>query len=162
MSSAEYSCKLFEPIFVYRQTVWSQIRLLLEGPHCLQKWLLKSQADDKADDNSCDWQFKGYGGVFDDELEIIFSSSVQKHMLWLIIRSALASNVCFVLLGLYVAFNKLSVILRRCLDVAWSSMLTFRVLPHWNNTPQILDMIFHPVTLCWHWADQFWILAILS
>ena len=30
------------------------------GPHCLQKWLLKSQADDKADDNSCDWRFKGY------------------------------------------------------------------------------------------------------
>ena len=28
------------------------------GPHCLQKWLLKSQADDKADDNSCDWRFK--------------------------------------------------------------------------------------------------------
>ena len=29
------------------------------GPHCLQKGLLKSQADDKAGDNSCDWQFKG-------------------------------------------------------------------------------------------------------
>ena len=29
------------------------------GPHCLQKLLLKSQADDKADDNSCDWRFKG-------------------------------------------------------------------------------------------------------
>ena len=29
------------------------------GPHCLQRWLLKSQADDKADDNSCDWRFKG-------------------------------------------------------------------------------------------------------
>ena len=29
------------------------------SPHCLQKWLLKSQADDKADDNCCDWQFKG-------------------------------------------------------------------------------------------------------
>ena len=29
------------------------------GPRCLQKWLLKSQADDKADDNCCDWQFKG-------------------------------------------------------------------------------------------------------
>ena len=29
------------------------------GSHCLQKWLLKSQADDKADDNSCDWRFKG-------------------------------------------------------------------------------------------------------
>ena len=27
--------------------------------HSLQKWLLKSQADDKADDNSCDWRFKG-------------------------------------------------------------------------------------------------------
>ena len=57
MLSAEYSCKLFKPIFAYRQTVWTQIRLLLKeqsdlGPHCLQKWLLKSQADDKADDNS--------------------------------------------------------------------------------------------------------------
>ena len=29
------------------------------GPHCLQTWLLKSQADEKADDNCCDWQFKG-------------------------------------------------------------------------------------------------------
>ena len=29
------------------------------GPHCLQKWLLDSQADDKAEDNCCDWQFKG-------------------------------------------------------------------------------------------------------
>ena len=28
-------------------------------PHCLQKWLLKSQADDKADNSSCDWRFKG-------------------------------------------------------------------------------------------------------
>ena len=63
MSPAEYSCKFFKPIFAYRQTVWTQIRLLLKeqsdlGPHCLQKWLLKSQADDKADDNCCDWQFK--------------------------------------------------------------------------------------------------------
>ena len=63
MSSAEYSCKLFKPIFAYTQTVWTQIRLLLEeqsdlGPHYLQKWLLKSQADDKADDYCCDWQFK--------------------------------------------------------------------------------------------------------
>ena len=64
MSSAEYSCKFFNPIFAYRQTVWTQTRLLLEeqsdlGPHRLQKWLLKSQADDNADDNSCDWRFKG-------------------------------------------------------------------------------------------------------
>ena len=62
MSSAEYSCKLFKPILAYRQTVWTLIRLLLEeqsdlGPHCLQEWLLKSQADDKADGNCCDWQF---------------------------------------------------------------------------------------------------------
>ena len=27
-----------------------------QDPHCLQKWHLKSQADDKADDN---WHFKG-------------------------------------------------------------------------------------------------------
>ena len=32
----------FKPIFAYRQTVWTMIRLLLEeqsdlGPHCLQK-----------------------------------------------------------------------------------------------------------------------------
>ena len=58
MSSVEYSCKLSKPIFAYRQTVWTLIRLLLEeqsdlGPCCLQKWLLKSQADDKADDNCC-------------------------------------------------------------------------------------------------------------
>ena len=43
--------------------VWTLIRLLLKeqsdlGPHCLQIWLLKSQADHKADDNSCDWRFK--------------------------------------------------------------------------------------------------------
>ena len=61
ISSAEYSCKLFKPIFAYWQTAWTQIRLLLEeqsdpGPHCLQKWLLKLQADDKADDSCCDWQ----------------------------------------------------------------------------------------------------------
>ena len=51
----EYSCKLFKHIFAHRQTVWTLIRLLLEkqsdmGPHCLQKWILKSQADDVADD----------------------------------------------------------------------------------------------------------------
>ena len=45
--------------------MWTLIRLLLKeqsdlGPHCLQKRLLKSQTDDKADDNCCDWQFKGY------------------------------------------------------------------------------------------------------
>ena len=32
------------------------------GPHCLQKWLLKSQAHEKADGNCCVWQFKGWMG----------------------------------------------------------------------------------------------------
>ena len=68
MLFAEYSCKLFKPIYAYRQTVWTQIRLLLEeqsdlGPHCLQKRLLKSHAEDKKkkkkNDNSCDWYIKG-------------------------------------------------------------------------------------------------------
>ena len=60
MSSAEYSCKLFKPIFANNadpnQTAPKKQSDL--GPHCLQKWLLKSQADDKADYNCCDWQFK--------------------------------------------------------------------------------------------------------
>ena len=68
MSSVYVVCwiflQTFQTYFAYRQTVWTQIRLLPEeqsdlGPHCLQKWLLKWQADDKADDNSCDWRFKG-------------------------------------------------------------------------------------------------------
>ena len=55
ISSAECSCTFFKPTFAYRQTVWTLIRLLQEeqshqGPHCLQKLLSKSQADDKADD----------------------------------------------------------------------------------------------------------------
>ena len=40
--------------------------------------------------------------------------------------------------GLNVAFNNLSVISRRCLDVAGSSILSFRMLPHWNITLQTL------------------------
>ena len=71
MSSVYVVCWIFLQtfqtffFFAYRQTVWTLIRLLLEGqsdlvgPHGLQKWLLKSQADDKADDNCCEWHFKG-------------------------------------------------------------------------------------------------------
>ena len=49
--------------------MWTLIRLLLEeqsdlGTHCLQNDL-KSQADDKVDDNCCDWQFKGLDHVWD-------------------------------------------------------------------------------------------------
>ena len=59
----------------------------------------------------------------------------------------------FVWFGLNVAFNNLSVILRRCLNVAGSSMLAFRVLPHWNITPQTLWHDIPPshiiLTLSW-------------
>ena len=66
MSSVYVVCWIFLQtfhIYYWRQTVWTLIRLLLEeqsdlGPHFLQKWLLRSQADDKADDNCCDRQFK--------------------------------------------------------------------------------------------------------
>ena len=34
MSSAEHICKLFKPIFAYRQTVWALIRLLPKGAVC--------------------------------------------------------------------------------------------------------------------------------
>ena len=68
MSSVYVVCWIFLQtfqtyFFAYRQTVWTQISLNQTapdlGPHCLQKWLLKSQAEDKADDNCCDWRFKG-------------------------------------------------------------------------------------------------------
>ena len=84
------------------------------------------------------------------------------HLLYL----ALAVNnpylcmILFVLFGLYVAFKNLSVILRQCLDVAGSSMLTFRMLPHWNITPQTLWHDIPPshiiLTLSWP------VLALLS
>ena len=62
MLSAEYFCKLFKPIFAYRQTVWTLIRLLLEkqselGPHCLQKMTFKITSrwqEKKKKKKSCD------------------------------------------------------------------------------------------------------------
>ena len=68
MSSAEYSCKLLKAIFCIPAHSVDPDQTAPKGapkeqsdlgPHCLQKLLLKSQADDKADDNSCDWRFKG-------------------------------------------------------------------------------------------------------
>ena len=69
MSSVYVVCwiflQTFQTYFAYRQTVCTLIRLLLKGAVWsgstlfAKKWLLKSQADDKADDNSCDWRFKG-------------------------------------------------------------------------------------------------------
>ena len=53
MSSVNVVCCIFLQTFqTYKE---EQCDL---GPHCLQKWLFKSQADDKADDNCFDWQFK--------------------------------------------------------------------------------------------------------
>ena len=54
----------FQTYFCMQANSVDPDQMLLEeqsdlGPHCLQKWLLKSQADDKADDNCYDWQFKG-------------------------------------------------------------------------------------------------------
>ena len=56
MSSVYVVCWIFLKTFQNYFYIKEQSDL---GPHCLQKWLLKSQADDKADDNSCDWRFKG-------------------------------------------------------------------------------------------------------
>ena len=62
MSSVYVVCWIFLQIFqtyfcIQANSVDSDQTAL--GPHCLQKWLLNSQADDKADDNSCDWRFNG-------------------------------------------------------------------------------------------------------
>ena len=49
--------------WIFLQTFQAYFCILEEqsdlGLYCLQKWLLKSQADDKADDNCCDRRFKG-------------------------------------------------------------------------------------------------------
>ena len=62
----------------------------------------------------------------------------------------------------FAAFNNLSVISWWCLDVAGSSMLTFRVLPHWNITPQNFDIIFHQVPFYRQLADQFFMSKCLG
>ena len=64
MSSVYVFLQTFQTYFCIQANSVDLIRLLLEeqsdlGPHCLHKWLLKSQADDKADDSCCDCQFKG-------------------------------------------------------------------------------------------------------
>ena len=42
----------------------------------------------------------------------------------------------------------------RCPFVAVGLNARFIVLPHWDNMSQA-HMLTHPVTLYWHWADQF-------
>ena len=60
MSSAYVVCWIFLQTFqTYFCIQANSVEQSDLGPHCLQKWLLKSQADDKADHNCCDWRFKG-------------------------------------------------------------------------------------------------------
>ena len=59
MSSVYVECWIFLQTFQTYFCIQANSVVPDLGPHCLQKWLLKSQADDKADNNSCDWQFKG-------------------------------------------------------------------------------------------------------
>ena len=69
MSSVYVACWIFlntfQTYFCIQANSVDQIRLLLLeeqsdlGQHCLQKCILKSQTDDKADDNCCDWRFMG-------------------------------------------------------------------------------------------------------
>ena len=84
--------------FAYRQAVLTLIRLLLEeqsdlGPHCLQNWLLKSQADNKADDNCCDWQFKDLGGL--GTLVRIYAIFVTSALAWMTLAYTFLSVCLF-------------------------------------------------------------------
>ena len=70
-------------------------------------------------------------------------------------RKLCKGGYMFVWSGLNVAFNNLSIISWRCLDETGSSMLTFRVLPHWNIMPQTLwhDIPPSHIILTLSWPD---------
>ena len=61
MSSVYVICwiflQTFQTFFCIQTNMWTLISLILV--HTVCKNDLKSQADDKAEDNCCDWQFKG-------------------------------------------------------------------------------------------------------
>ena len=59
MLSAEYSCKFFIPIFFIQANSVDHEQTGLIWVHTVCKNDLKSQEDAKADDNCCEWQFKG-------------------------------------------------------------------------------------------------------
>ena len=56
MSSVYVVCWIFLQTF---QTYFCIQANSVDPDQTAPRWLLKSQADDKADDNCCDWQFKG-------------------------------------------------------------------------------------------------------
>ena len=57
LSSVEYSCKLFTFYCILANSVDPYQTALIWVHTVCKNWLLKSQADDKADDNCCDWQY---------------------------------------------------------------------------------------------------------
>ena len=61
MSSVYVVCLIFLQTFQTCFCIGQHVDPDHLGPHCLQKWLLKSLTDDKADGNCCDMQFKGWG-----------------------------------------------------------------------------------------------------
>ena len=65
-------------------------------------------------------------------LHRLIMNSLSMSTLWI------ANFLQIVWFGFNITFNNLSDISWRCLDVVGGSMLTFRVLPHWNITPQTL------------------------
>ena len=77
---------------------------------------------------------------------------LSQYLGWIQLKNTVKKHDCFFYL-FNVIFNDHSVY-HHGLDVAENSMLIFRVLPHWNITPQTHDIIFCLVILYWHWADQ--------
>ena len=84
-----------------------------------------------------------------------FSDSLNFHVFTKKTHKKKTVTMCVCIFGFNIAFKNFSVISRQCLVVAGSSMLTFIVLPHWRIMSQTLGNILHPVTLYWHWVDQF-------
>ena len=75
----------------------------------MQKWLLKSQADDKADDNCCDWQFKGEdaGGNEDvvDDTIVVETDCDGWHMMTLLLIKILGIIMIVITLAMLCLTN---------------------------------------------------------
>ena len=144
--------RLIDPFFfvIIASTYWSSSN---ESPQHNYAFVKKKKKNQKKKDlTNIIWT------SLDGYLFVVFLC-----VFFLVILKNLSTQFClFVLFGPYITFNNISVISQWCLDVAGSSMLIFRNLSHWNITPHPLDMIFHPLTVYWHWTAQFWFLALLS
>ena len=83
-------------------------------------------------------------------------TQIRCHRMWSLSRpQPFANNLAFVWFGLNVAFN----LFQSYRDCVWMwqgaqcSLLECCLTE--ISRPRHFDMIFHPVTLYWHWADQF-------